>query len=316
MNIKETIEAFIKFRRSIGLKDKSKTYTLRLFAEFIGETTELNTITESDCNAFLYRNGDVITRYWHSQHCILKKLFEWAFSRNLIQNVPVPIFLPKAPDYYPAYIYTDEELKRLFDGALTYRKHGPLVNEPICIRYILMITYMLGLRISETLSLKFKDIDIENMYVHIHCSKFYKSRFVTYNEQVLGLMQEILEWRRAQKYPMLEDSYIFINLKGKPVNFVSLHSIFRIIRKNAGLYFPDRGRHQPRIHDLRHTFAVNVLTNWYKSGKNVQDLLPKLSTYLGHLNVSFTSIYLTKTPTLLQEANKMFYAYKNKENEE
>lgn len=154
MNIKEAVESFINFRRSIGRKDESKTYTLRLFANFMGETTEISSITENDCNAFLYRKGDVVTRYWHSQHCILKKLFEWAFSRGLIQNIPVPVFLPKAPEYYPAYIYTDDELKRLFDGARTYRKRGPLVNEPICIRYILMITYMLGLRISETLSIK------------------------------------------------------------------------------------------------------------------------------------------------------------------
>lgn len=120
---------------------------------------------------------------------------------------------------------------------------------------------MLGLRISETLSIKIKDIDLEKMYVHIHCSKFYKSRLVTINEQVSKLMQEILQWRSTQMYPMVEDAYVFINLKGKPVNFVSLHQIFTTIRKNAGLYFPDRGRHQPRIHDLRHTFAVNVLTN-------------------------------------------------------
>ena len=84
MSIKETVESFIKFRRSIGRKDQSTTYSLRLFAKFIGETTELTSITESDCNAFLYRKGNVITRYWHSQHCILKKLFEWAFSRGLI----------------------------------------------------------------------------------------------------------------------------------------------------------------------------------------------------------------------------------------
>lgn len=316
MNIQEAVESFINFRRSIGRKDESKTYTLRLFANFMGESIEISSITENDCNAFLYRKGDVVTRYWHSQHCILKKLFEWAFSRGLIQNIPVPVFLPKAPEYYPAYIYTDDELKKLFDGALTYNKRGPLVNEPICIRYILMITYLLGLRISETLSIKIKDIDLEKMYVHIHCSKFYKSRLVTFNEQVTKLMQEILQWRSTQMYQMVEDAYVFINLKGKPVNFVSLHQIFTTIRKNAGLYFPDRGRHQPRIHDLRHTFAVNVLTNWYKSGKNVQDLLPKLSTYLGHLNVSFTSVYLTKTPTLLQEANKLFYAYKNTNNEE
>lgn len=84
MSIKETVESFIKFRTSIGRKDQSTTYSLRLFAKFIGETTELTSITESDSNAFLYRKGNVITRYWHSQHCILKKLFEWAFSRGLL----------------------------------------------------------------------------------------------------------------------------------------------------------------------------------------------------------------------------------------
>ncbi len=315
MNIKDAVESFIDLRRSLGHKDQSQTYTLRLFANFLGETRALNSITENDCNAFLYRKGDIVTRYWHSQHCILKKLFEWAFSRGFTQRIPVPVFLPNAPEYYPAHIYTDEELKKIFDGSLTYLKRRPLTNEPACIRYILMTTYVLGLRINETLSLKVKDINAEKMYVHIHCSKFYKSRLVTYNGQVSGLMQEILEWRSTRKYPMTDESNLFINLKGAPVSFVTLHSIFRRIRENAGLYFPSRGRHQPRIHDLRHTFAVNVLTNWYKSGKNVQDLLPKLSTYLGHANISFTSVYLNKTPALLQEANKLFYIYKQDKNE-
>ena len=98
------------------------------------------------------------------------------------------------------------------------------------------------------------------MYVHIHCSKFYKSRLVTFNEHVSRLMQEILQWRSTQKCPMVEDSYVFINRKGKPVNLVSLHQIFATIRKNAGLYFPDRGRHQPRIHDLRYPNKNKIQT--------------------------------------------------------
>ena len=57
----------------------------------MGESIEISSITENDCNAFLYRKGDVVTRYWHSQHYILKKLFEWAFSRGLIQNIPIPV---------------------------------------------------------------------------------------------------------------------------------------------------------------------------------------------------------------------------------
>lgn len=315
MNIKTAVESFIEFRKYLGRKDLSFSYTLRTFAQFTGETKELSTITEKDSTAFLYRKGDEITRYWHSQYSALKKLFEWAFSRDYIQSIPVPVFLPKKPEFYPAYIYTDEELKKIFDGSLTYNKRRPISNEPECIRYILMTTYVLGLRINETLSLKIQDINTDEGYVHIHCSKFYKSRLVTYNKQTAKLIDEILQWRSTCKHSMAEDSYVFINLNGEPISFVTLHSIFAQIRKNVGLYFPERGRHQPRIHDLRHTFAVNILTCWYKSGKNVQNLLPKLSTYLGHINVSFTSVYLTKTSVLLQEANKLFYSYINDRNE-
>lgn len=67
----------------------------------------------------------------------------------------------------------------------------------------------------------------------------------------------------------------------------------------------------PRIHDLRHTFAVNRLTQWYREGKDVQMLLPKLSTYMGHTHLSHTSVYLTMTDSLLEEANKRFENYVN-----
>lgn len=101
MNIKEAVESFINFRRSIGRKDESKTYTLRLFANFMGETTEISSITENDCNAFLYRKGDVVTRYWHSQHCILKKLFEWAFLEDSFKTYLFPFFCLKLQSIIP-----------------------------------------------------------------------------------------------------------------------------------------------------------------------------------------------------------------------
>ena len=71
----------------------------------------------------------------------------------------------------------------------------------------------------------------------------------------------------------------------------------------------DGARYQPRLHDLRHSFAVHRLTSWYRQGADVQTLLPYLSTYLGHVNLAATQVYLTMTPELLQEAARRFQQY-------
>jgi integrase len=87
-----------------------------------------------------------------------------------------------------------------------------------------------------------------------------------------------------------------------------IEHIFYIIRKQAGIKRDDTAQ-QPRIHDLRHTFAVNRLTCWYRGNKSVQQMSPLLLTYMGHVHLSSTSVYLTMTTNLLQEANTLFEKY-------
>lgn len=320
MNTQTVTELYIAFRDSLKYRDSSAKksrhkHTIKEFAQFVKESKEFEQITEEDCTSFLYRRGTVVTNTWRYEYYTLKKLFEWAYLRAYTLVNPVPKQLPVFPDSHPAYIFSNEELKNLFEASLTYMKSESLVTDPQCIRFILMTTYTLGLRISETLAIQFKHIDRKQQIIHIEDTKFFKSRYVTYNHQVAKLIGEIFEWRESGKYPMGPDDYVFVSKQGKSVNFVTLHCIFAKIRKKANLYFPELKRHQPRIHDLRHTFATNVLTSWYKEGKDVQSLLPKLSIYLGHSNISHTSVYLSMIPALLEEANELFYIYKNQNNE-
>ena len=81
----------------------------------------------------------------------------------------------------------------------------------------------------------------------------------------------------------------------------------------AGIKRNDGGRFQPRLHDLRHTFAVHRLTSWYRQGADVQKLLPQLATYLGHVRLRDTQVYLKMTPELLQAASQRFECYAGKE---
>jgi len=93
----------------------------------------------------------------------------------------------------------------------------------------------------------------------------------------------------------------------------TIQEAFQRLREHTGIRRSDAGRCQPRLHDLRHTFAVHRLTSWYRQGADVQNLLPYLSTYLGHANLRGTQVYLSMTPELLQEAAARFDHYVWKE---
>jgi integrase len=93
----------------------------------------------------------------------------------------------------------------------------------------------------------------------------------------------------------------------------TLRHNYRLLCERAGVRREDGARYQPRLHDLRHTFAVHRLTSWYRQGADVQRLLPHLSVYLGHVHIRTTQVYLSMTPELLQEANIRFERYAGKE---
>jgi integrase/recombinase XerD len=102
---------------------------------------------------------------------------------------------------------------------------------------------------------------------------------------------------------------MFISIKGLTLNAATIRNSFQRIREKAGITRLDKSSCQPRLHDLRHTFAVHRLINWYRKKKDVQKLLPVLSTYMGHTYLAATSVYLTMTADLLREAGSRFQQY-------
>jgi len=106
-----------------------------------------------------------------------------------------------------------------------------------------------------------------------------------------------------------EASFVFQSESGHPLKRDTVDGSFQRLRRLAGIVRSDSVTYQPRVHDLRHTFAVHRLIAWYEQGKDVQQLLPALSTYLGHVNLSATQQYLTMTPELLQKASERFEQY-------
>jgi integrase len=312
MKMKDIIPQYVSYRQSLGEKFKTNASILQCFLRHVGREVEIDGLGIETCTAFLYAPAGKVTANWFCKYTALKGLFEWAVIREYVTGIPLPAEKPKRPQGMTPYIYSDEELKRLFSAALTFRKNRSRTC-PECIRMILMLTYMLGLRLHETVSLKLEDIDFDNCFVHINESKFYKSRIVPFNNTVQGLLTGFMDWRKQNKLPQNADSSLFTDSKGTPVCIGTVRGCFKRIRSKAGILRNKDSVYQQRIHDLRHTFAINRLTSWYREGKDVQKMLPLLSTFLGHKHLAHTSIYLTMTDNLLEEANSRFESYVNNE---
>lgn len=176
----------------------------------------------------------------------------------------------------------------------------------IHVRALLLLLYGTGMRIGEALRLHCGDVDLGNGILTVRGTKFYKSRLVPLGADVHAHLRVYLALPgRVDR----DDEPLFQSRLHRQVPRQVVEKRFRLLCNLAGVRREERRPYQPRIHDLRHTFAVHRLTEWYRKGDDAQALLPALSTYLGHVELHSTQRYLTMTPELLGEANRRFERY-------
>jgi integrase len=151
-------------------------------------------------------------------------------------------------------------------------------------------------------------VDLDDGLLMIRQTKFFKSRLVPVANDLRQMLQIYYEqlWAGNGYAP---DSPFLCTKSHTAITTDKADAIFEWLRTEAGVLRFDGGRYQPRLHDFRHSFAVTRLVTWYREGKDVQRLLPHLSTYLGHGLIDDTAVYLTMTKELLQEASDCFERY-------
>jgi integrase len=179
-------------------------------------------------------------------------------------------------------------------------------------RTFLLLLYGTGIRLGEAIKLTIADIDLEDAILTVRETKFFKSRLVPVGRDVAGILRL---YRKRQWKDMIHDQNVpFLRTRlDRAINHDHADHQFAWLRTEAGVLRFDNARYQPRLHDFRHTFAVNRIITWYREGKDVQRLLPQLSTYLGHVKIDDTARYLQMTKELLQEANSRFEQYSTME---
>ena len=307
MKLAQLVAQYAAFRKSLGEDFESNTRVLQSFSRSMGAEAHITDVKADRVKAFLDGSGP-LTSYWHRKHTILRGFYRYALSRGHIAVSPLPVIIPQRPERFVAYIYSHDELQRLLDGTSRYQKQR-IHMEPHTFRTILLVLYGAALRVSECLSLTLADVDLHQAVFTIRDTKFYKSRLVPLGNDLNDAMLRYAKRRRAAGHSQEGDARFFVTKFGKGVPIRLIQRAFRRLRKQTAIHRVDGARYQPRIHDLRHTAAVHRLITWYRDGKDVQQLLPLLSTYMGHRDIASTQHYLTMTPELLQEASARFASY-------
>jgi site-specific recombinase XerD len=176
-------------------------------------------------------------------------------------------------------------------------------------RALLLLLYGAGLRISEALRLTLADCDLEQSLLTIRETKFYKSRLVPLGPDLSQALKLYLAARSERRHPAPAEAFLLVTRHSLPVSVQLAEDSFKRICRKVGVRRTDGSRFKPRLHDLRHAFAVHRLTACYREGEDVQRLLLQLSTYLGHVDLDSTQRYLTLTPELLGQASHRFEQY-------
>lgn len=159
---------------------------------------------------------------------------------------------------------------------------------------------MAGLRHSEALDLRRDDVDLGQGILTIRKTKFGKSRLVPLHATTVAVLSDYAT-RRDAHLGTPRSPYFFVAEQGGRLLHQYVHRVFWKLSRQIGLRQKGQ-RNGPRIHDLRHRFAVQALINWYRAGEDVERELPVLSTFLGHVNVRDTYWYLSAAPELMTHA--------------
>ncbi|MFZ5495481.1 MAG: tyrosine-type recombinase/integrase [Verrucomicrobiota bacterium] len=202
------------------------------------------------------------------------------------------------------YIYSRDEVRRIMAAAETLPDGDGLRR--LVFSTLVGLLYATGVRIGEALGMRLGHVDLKRRLIRVQETKFKKSRYVPLAPSVAAQLAHYLRRRRAAGYSQAADAHFFVSRSGGYYHPVTFVTTFLAVLRQLGLRgpAPQRG---PRIHDLRHSFAVSRLLAWHRSGANLYAKLPTLSTYLGHVTVTGTELYLHATAELLESTGQRFH---------
>jgi integrase/recombinase XerD len=301
MTLHDSLADYLAMRRSLGYKlEKQETLLHQFLAYLEGHDEELIT-TE---HALAWATTPGTSRAWHSLRMQAVRGFaKYLHAIDPQVQVPAPWLLPSGPHRATPYLYTDEQIAGLIAAASTLRFAHRVATYATLIG-LLTVT---GMRRGEVTHLDRSDFDPREGVLVVRGAKFGKSRELPLQDSTVVALRRYL--RRSDRPPSPPGTAaLFVSGAGSRLLVSNIECTFRMLRDRAGIQSRS-ARCRPRLHDLRHTFAVATLLDAYRSGEDVQARLARLCTYMGHVDPVDTYWYLEAAPELMGHAGERLERY-------
>jgi len=303
----DTIKAFLAHKRALGRRFWTEEAALRLFDRYLVDQgiATIDAITPARVEAFLASRPRTRPRSYNHLLGVSRRLFEWMIAQGTLSRNPVQIRPRSTTAYRTPFLFDVPAAKRLLEAAEHLPDNPRGLGRGRAYPVIFALLFGLGLRVGEVARLCRADVDLSRRLLLIRHTKFSKSRLVPMGPRVAERLSRYLDHCEADRGPLGPDAPVFSFTANRHVHPTTITQVFHGLVKSLAIA-PPSGVAPPRLHDLRHSFAVATLLRWYRSGINPADRLIHLSTFLGHVHPSSTAVYLTITTELLGEASDRF----------
>lgn len=291
----ERATKYLEVRRAFGLALRIEGHQLLSFAKWADGEHPRSPLTEALALAWA-RASTRANRVGQARRLeVIRPFARWLQAHDATAEIPaVGLLGPGHPRRAP-YVFTDDEINALLVAARQLQPSDGL--RPLTVSAYFGLLACTGLRPGEGVRLSCDDVDLREGCLYIRNTKFHKSRLVPLHRSTIRALYAYVADRDQRVSNPSHDAFFLLD-GGQPLTLGRAQTAFDRVRRRLAWTMPS-GRRAPRLYDLRHRFACERLVQWHAADLDVNECLPALATYLGHVKVTDTYWYLTGVPSLL-----------------
>jgi site-specific recombinase XerD len=292
MRVAKAVELFVGNKRASGYIYYATAKVLTRFAEFVGPRRAVSSLSDSDAKAFLSHYG-ANNNTWRRYCSFLRQFFFYWHARRQLRRIPILPEKPSVPSSFFPYIYSRAEIRKLTKSVDTCQGYWKCAVDAETLRIYILLVYGTGINVEDALRLDRADVNFETRCIDLGKTSFWHRRSIPISVDVARMLKRYVQGR-SKKSPTVEP--LFATLKGERVRYAVVRHSFQRLREIAGIKRVN-SYYQPRLHDLRHSFAVHSIAALTEKGYTLQKLLPMLAAYMGNADLMSFERYAALAPS-------------------